>query len=721
MDLEATDASTQQNTEQIDEEFTTTAYLNVQENLKLPIEDQVILEDPTSSTGTLSSLQNLDKELNFTNQFLEEKPHEDEPEKTNTESEVQSMVTVPIHQDTFSVPPMATPVIDLTVSHPVSTTVHAPLPTSTVITTAITTTTSLSPPPPQPQQSSSDPILLQRIRELEQHIVDLIQSNLALEERLDKHGTRQYNVENLNIPQKASKAVDEIVTDAEVLQQRMFEDKSYLAHEDHKNLFEALEMSLERDYSNQLLSDLEEARMKKRKKRTSGASGSSHLPLPPPPPSTGTSGSAQQQGSKAPSSSKTTASTPQSMVGTTSDTRYESTGVSVAHESSPTDSLMNEDSIPKEQTIPSSNISDVENNLASALVSTYEPPAENSLLAKIGDMTTFMNWYCSKVNKTVLTQADFEGRAYEVVKAFYPDVIHLQFQMEECYKMLTNQIIWTNLEGDQVRINVSQPVPPMVYLTGGSIDISSILRDMILRHVKEKSEITCEFSVSSVLKPIQDTVPLVIVLDYLSSSDKRMLSTAVKLWTQNLVIRQRVMDFQLGIESYQKQLNLTKPGWDAKGYEFKHDYTIIESPRVVVFPINHNERKIMRFNKIYKFSDGTLTRILEALDYIVKEFKIKRLNPGMNTRFWTQKDVTRSKEFMTSIERRLKTRRIYRIWNALLVDVFVILTTDFFRERNDIVIPIKRRFGLRTASAAAKPYQGDSSEFYLITDSIYTD
>ncbi|GKD66080.1 hypothetical protein Tco_1308188, partial [Tanacetum coccineum] len=122
----------------------------------------------------------------------------------------------------------------------------------------------------------------------------------------------------------------------------------------------------------------------------------------------------------------------------------------------------------------------------------------------------------------------------------------------------------------------------------------------------------------------------------------------------------RVEDFQLGIESYQTQLNLTKPVWDAKGFEFKHDYTIIKSPRAVVFPVNNNERKIMRFNEIYKFSDGTLTRILEALDYIVKEFKIKRLNPSMNTRFWTQKDVTTSKEFMFAIERRLKTRRIYQ-------------------------------------------------------------
>ncbi|GJY99563.1 hypothetical protein Tco_0516993 [Tanacetum coccineum] len=123
-------------------------------------------------------------------------------------------------------------------------------------------------------------------------------------------------------------------------------------------------------------------------------------------------------------------------------------------------------------------------------------------------------------------------------------------------------------------------------------------------------------------------------LNHLLGSDIRMLSTAVKLWTQNLVIRQRVEDFQLGIESYQKQLNLTKPKWDATGFEFKHDYTIIDSPRAVVFLVSNNERKIMPFNELYKFSDGTLTNIMEALDYRVKEYKVNRLNPG-NTRIWT--------------------------------------------------------------------------------------
>ncbi|GKD98382.1 hypothetical protein Tco_1382279, partial [Tanacetum coccineum] len=45
----------------------------VHENLKLPTDDQVRLEDPASSAGTLSSLQSLDKELSFADQFLAEK------------------------------------------------------------------------------------------------------------------------------------------------------------------------------------------------------------------------------------------------------------------------------------------------------------------------------------------------------------------------------------------------------------------------------------------------------------------------------------------------------------------------------------------------------------------------------------------------------------------------------------------------------------------------
>ncbi|GJY78609.1 retrovirus-related pol polyprotein from transposon TNT 1-94, partial [Tanacetum coccineum] len=278
-------------------------------------------------------------------------PYEEESGKTNAKSEVQSMVLVPIHQDTSSVPPMTTLVINLTTMQS-----DSPLPTSTATTSIITTTTSL-PPPPQPQQSIADPILVSHIGELEQHMVDLIQNNLALEERLDKHGTRLHNLEILIFPTRDLPTVDM----KEILQQRMFEDNSYKAHEVHNYLYEALQKSLELDYSNQRLADQEEARKKKRKKHAAprtlsgslpslpppppppkgisgtigilGASGSSQRPPPPPPPSTGT---AQQQGSKAPSLSKTAASASQSMAWTTSDTRFESTDFSVAQALSPT-------------------------------------------------------------------------------------------------------------------------------------------------------------------------------------------------------------------------------------------------------------------------------------------------------------------------------------------------------------------------------------------------
>ncbi|GJZ48452.1 hypothetical protein Tco_0602284 [Tanacetum coccineum] len=115
----------------------------------------------------------------------------------------------------------------------------------------------------------------------------------------------------------------------------------------------------------------------------------------------------------------------------------------------------------------------------------------------------------------------------------------------------------------------------------------------------------------------------------------------------------------------------------------------------------------------------------------VKEFKIKRLNPGLNTCFWTKKDVTRSKEFIKAIKRRLKTRRIYQNLECFVggrvrdIDYRLLQRTERYLGFNPLVhsfcaLSTLRRSGLRTASAAAKPCQGDSLEFYLITGRIPT-
>ncbi|GJX47100.1 hypothetical protein Tco_0272290 [Tanacetum coccineum] len=141
-------------------------------------------------------------------------------------------------------------------------------------------------------------------------------------------------------------------------------------------------------------------------------------------------------------------------------------------------------------------------------------------------------------------------------------------------------------------------------------------------------------------------------------SSRKVVRTHMQLIHQDEQFDSRYAkkDFKNLYPSNFKDLNLLL----LQGFEFKHDYTIIDSPHAFVFPISNNKRKIMRFNEIYKFSDGTLKNIMEALDYKVKEYKVNRLNPSMNTRFWTDKDVERSKEFIHAIERRLKTRRIFR-------------------------------------------------------------
>nr|GEV13110.1 reverse transcriptase domain-containing protein [Tanacetum cinerariifolium] len=69
---------------------------------------------------------------------------------------------------------------------------------------------------------------------------------------------------------------------------------------------------------------------------------------------------------------------------------------------------------------------------------------------------------------------------------------------------------------------------------------------------------------------------------------------------------------------------------------------------------------MMRESEVHKFNDGTLTRILEKLDHMVKDIVLFKFNPGMENKIWSEDDKRRSKEFIEVIERRLKIRRIFR-------------------------------------------------------------
>nr|GEW13922.1 hypothetical protein [Tanacetum cinerariifolium] len=411
----------------------------------------VILEELASSTGTLSSLQHLAKDLIFGDLFFNDKPSKADNEKTTSKTEAESMVSVTIQQDMFAIPPMKTPIIDLS-SRPDSLNVHRPIQAMTT-----ETTTTIHPPPPQPQQSTTDSMLMKRIGELEHIMANLIQDNKHLEER--------------DLPEADMK---------EILHQRMWETNSYKTHEDHMMLYEAMEKSMNRDHTEELLKDLAEAHKKKKKScdspntppgspphqpppppppaglsgtsRSPGASGSSQVPPPPhPPPSTNQEG--QSHGSTTLRSSKTDASA-EYKAWTTTDTRLR-----LFVSSTPGDLQMDDDMAPDAQA-HSSDDEDIGNahiskkNWASALASTYSPPPEDSLLAQTGDMAMFMDWFCKRQAIIELKPQDLEGSAFELVKVFHHNVIHLQYQMEECHKLLTDSV-----DESIIRHNVSKPLP----------------------------------------------------------------------------------------------------------------------------------------------------------------------------------------------------------------------------------------------------------------------
>ncbi|GJX26530.1 hypothetical protein Tco_0232826 [Tanacetum coccineum] len=90
------------------------------------------------------------------------------------------------------------------------------------------------------------------------------------------------------------------------------------------------------------------------------------------------------------------------------------------------------------------------------------------------------------------------------------------------------------------------------------------------------------------------------------------------------------------------------------------DYTIISKPRAIIYRDRNDIKKMMRIQEVYKFSDGTLSRVLDKLDHIVKDFKLFEYNRGMENSIWSKDDKRRSEEFIEMIERRLKIRRIFK-------------------------------------------------------------
>ncbi|GJZ66611.1 hypothetical protein Tco_0623307 [Tanacetum coccineum] len=108
------------------------------------------------------------------------------------------------------------------------------------------------------------------------------------------------------------------------------------------------------------------------------------------------------------------------------------------------------------------------------------------------------------------------------------------------------------------------------------------------------------------------------------------------MFTRSIVIQRRVEDFQLGVESYQKKLNITKPDTYISDLRRREQYTAYSSPKGFIYQNKDKKNILMRLDELHKFSDGTLDDVRTALDDRLKgirmEYSIPRQSGGHSDR-----------------------------------------------------------------------------------------
>ncbi|GJS95109.1 hypothetical protein Tco_0802077 [Tanacetum coccineum] len=87
----------------------------------------------------------------------------------------------------------------------------------------------------------------------------------------------------------------------------------------------------------------------------------------------------------------------------------------------------------------------------------------------------------------------------------------------------------------------------------------------------------------------------------------------------------RVEDLQLGVESYQKKLNLTMPDIFRSNLINRTTYTAYSDPKGVIYKDQMNRTRLMRADELHKFSDDTLDDVRSAINDIAKGIRMKYL------------------------------------------------------------------------------------------------
>nr|GEX84526.1 hypothetical protein [Tanacetum cinerariifolium] len=167
----------------------------------------------------------------------------------------------------------------------------------------------------------------------------------------------------------------------------------------------------------------------------------------------------------------------------------------------------------------------------------------------------FSNFIMNRLGVDTLTPKLLAGPTYELMRGSCNSLTELEYHLEEVYKATTDQLNWVNPEGQQYPHNLLQPLPLIPDNRGRSVILFEHFINNDLEYLRGGNLKRLR------IQDIEDMLLLLVQgkLSNLTVEERFAFNVSLRMFTRSVIIQRRVEDLQLGVESYQKRLNLTKP------------------------------------------------------------------------------------------------------------------------------------------------------------------
>nr|GFA91732.1 hypothetical protein [Tanacetum cinerariifolium] len=107
------------------------------------------------------------------------------------------------------------------------------------------------------------------------------------------------------------------------------------------------------------------------------------------------------------------------------------------------------------------------------------------------------------------------------------------------------------------------------------------------------------------------------------------------------------------------KLNITLPQQTFPKIKFKELYTPSYKPPGVIYENLNEQKRVMRANELYKFSDGTLKTVRDETHHRILDFLLG-YNDEISRRKWMAIDKNRSELMVELIDKHMRERKIIR-------------------------------------------------------------